>query len=339
MKIVTQFRVMVVILLVFAFVSTVTVFFQLSRMTADGNVVDYSGRQRAFSQRITKMVFAKNQGSYNGEKIQELVQTLDSIINGLINGDAALALPKAADDKFIAKMQEVKTSWDKYKVTLGGVEKDTGLLPELFQDSENFLKLANEATALAAAVSEGKVAMLKVVQTVLFFLDVMMLGLIWFISQKKISKPLSDLNGKVEQIACGDLGVKMDYESSDEIGMLSRNMTKMIESFSSIIKGILTGSDELVRTVEVLKARAEKTAKGARDQSSQAAQIATAAEEMSQTITDIARNASVASDTSADAKKVAGEGEEIAGRAVETVNRVYTATVELATMVEKLNNR
>jgi methyl-accepting chemotaxis protein len=339
MKIVTQLRAIVGILLIFALVSMGTVFLLLSRMSADGNVVDYPGRQRAVSQRITKMVFAKNQGAYNGEKIQELVQTLDRIINGLINGDAELKLPKASDEKFIAKMQEVKTSWDKYRDTINRVDKDTALLPELFQNSELFLKLANEATALAATVSEGKVATLKVIETVLFFLNIVILGLVWLMSQKKISKPLADLNAKVEHIACGDLCISVDYESSDEIGMLSGNMNKMVQSFNSIIKGILAGADELVHTVEVLKARAEKTAAGARDQSGQANQIATAAEEMSQTITDIARNASVASDTSADAQKVAGEGEDIATKAVETVNRVYTATVELATMVEKLNNR
>jgi methyl-accepting chemotaxis protein len=91
--------------------------------------------------------------------------------------------------------------------------------------------------------------------------------------------------------------------------------------------------------VDVLRTRAEKTTEGAQNQSSQASQIATAAEEMSQTITDIARNASVASETSANAMEVAEGGKEIADNAVETVNRVYTSTVELSTMVEKLNNR
>lgn len=60
---------------------------------------------------------------------------------------------------------------------------------------------------------------------------------------------------------------------------------------------------------------------------------------MSQTITDIARNAAIASETSSGAMDTASRGKEIADGAVETVNRVYTSTVELASMVEKLNNR
>lgn len=193
--------------------------------------------------------------------------------------------------------------------------------------------------SLVSALLELSLTAEKTVQGALFVLNVLVLCVIWFISQGRISKPLSELNEKVERIACGDLCVRVDSDGGDEIGLLSRNMHKMMESYHSIINGILSSVDELTHTVEVLKARAEKTAEGAREQSGQASQIATAAEEMSQTITDIARNASVASDTSADAKNVAGEGEEIAGKAVETVNRVYTATVELATMVEKLNNR
>jgi methyl-accepting chemotaxis protein len=75
------------------------------------------------------------------------------------------------------------------------------------------------------------------------------------------------------------------------------------------------------------------------NQSGQAQQIATAAEEMSHTITDIAKNASVASTTSSEAKDLVEGGRDITDAAVETINEVNTSTIELATMVDKLNNR
>ncbi len=67
--------------------------------------------------------------------------------------------------------------------------------------------------------------------------------------------------------------------------------------------------------------------------------LSTAAEEMSQTITDIARNASAATEKSEEAMKTANSGNEIAEGAVNTVNKVYDSTLELAAMVEKLNKR
>jgi methyl-accepting chemotaxis protein len=159
------------------------------------------------------------------------------------------------------------------------------------------------------------------------------------VGKKTMLNPLSDLTKKMDDIADGDLRVTMDYDGKNEIGILTQDMNKMVRSFSDMISSILSAANDVVSISDALRISAEKTADGSKKQSGQAHQIATAAEEMSQTITDIARNASVASETSAEAMDTAAKGKEVADGAVETVNRVYTSTVELATMVEKLNNR
>ncbi|HAK88780.1 MAG: hypothetical protein A2X55_05965 [Nitrospirae bacterium GWB2_47_37] len=154
-----------------------------------------------------------------------------------------------------------------------------------------------------------------------------------------ITKPLSELSSKVDSIANGDLSISIDYESKDEVGILAKSMNLMISSFRNTVSGITESVADVVTSVGKLKSSSESTTEGAQNQSTQASQIATAAEEMSQTITDIARNASVASETSAEAMETASKGKEVADGAVQTVNRVYTSTVELSTMVDKLNNR
>jgi len=339
MKISTGLKIVVILLAAFSSISAASVFFQLNRMSEDGNVVNYAGRQRAISQRVTKMVFAKNQEAYDGEGTQKLIQSLDKIIEGLVTGDAESKLPKATDEKFITKMKEVKASWEEYKATLDRTHKDPAVLKELFEDSEKFLKLADEATTIAASVSESKVRNLKIIQVILLALNFCILAFIWIMNHRKISDPLSNLTEKVSQIAAGDLTVKIEQSGNDEIGVLSQNMNKMLQSFNSMINSILAAGNNVVQTVDILRERSEKSTEGARNQSGQAAQIAAAAEEMSQTITDIARNAAVASETSAEAMQTAEIGKDVANGAVETVGRVFASTVELATMVEKLNNR
>ncbi|MFZ6007520.1 MAG: methyl-accepting chemotaxis protein [Nitrospirota bacterium] len=339
MKIGTSLKIIVAVLLTFSLISAVSVFYQLNRMASDGNVVNYSGRQRAISQRLAKFVFAKQHGHDAESKIAELTGSLDRIVKGLINGDAEWKLPKATDEKALSKMREIESSWQKYKEVIEKTKNDPSALKSVVEESESFLKLADEATTIFAAVSEGKVKTLKTIQIILFVLNLLILAFIWIMSNKKISTPLSHLTENVEEIANGNLKITMESLGKDEIGLLAQNMNKMVQSFNTMINGILTASNNVVSTVDVLRNRAEKTAEGAQNQSGQAHQIATAASEMSQTITDIARNASVASETSANAMDVAEGGKEIANNAVETVNRVYTSTVELSTMVEKLNNR
>ena len=161
-----------------------------------------------------------------------------------------------------------------------------------------------------------------------------------FLVLRQILNPLRVLTADINEIANGNLNVEIpDYNSKDEIGMLSKSTAKMVDSFNTIINNILSASNTVVSSIDVLRARAQKTSSSSKTLSGQAAQIAAAAEEMSQTITDIARNASVASETSNEAMQTAGLGKEVADNAVDTVNRVYTSTVELASMVEKLNNR
>lgn len=161
-----------------------------------------------------------------------------------------------------------------------------------------------------------------------------------FLVLRQILNPLRVLTADINEIANGNLNVEIpDYNSKDEIGMLSKSTAKMVDSFTTIINNILSASNTVVSSIDVLRARAQKTSSSSKTLSGQAAQIAAAAEEMSQTITDIARNASVASETSNEAMQTAGLGKEVADNAVDTVNRVYTSTVELASMVEKLNNR
>ncbi len=152
-------------------------------------------------------------------------------------------------------------------------------------------------------------------------------------------KPLFTLKKRVDEITNGDLTVNIEAENKDEIGMLAGDMSKMVQSFNNMIKNILGVSGNVVSSVDILRERSQKTADGARNQSGQAHQIATAAEEMSQTITDIAKNASVASETSADAMDIADSGKKVTDITVATVNNVYTSTIELSTMVEKLNKR
>ncbi|MBF0557520.1 MAG: CZB domain-containing protein [Nitrospirae bacterium] len=339
MKISTEVKLAVLILLVFALLSGLSVFFWLGKMSDDGNIVNNSGRQRAISQRLTKMVYAKQHGSDVGDNIVQLTGKMDKIVAGLLNGDAELRLPKAGDEKLIAKMNEINTEWQKYKDAMSKAETSPEALNALYIESEKLLKLADESTTLAAELSEGKVRALKTIQIVLFVLNFLILVAILFVSQKKVIRPLSVFKDKVNIIANGDLRVVIDYDSKDEIGALSRDMNKMIGIISEMISGIMGSAGNVVHTVDVLRVRSEKTTEGARNQSGQANQIATAAEEMSQTITDISRNAAEASQSSEDAMKTANDGKVVADGAVDTVAKVYTSTIELSTMVEKLNKR
>ncbi len=182
--------------------------------------------------------------------------------------------------------------------------------------------------------------MLKTIQLVLFVFNFIILGGIWLMVHRKIASPLRKLTGDIDEVSKGNLKINIEAgEGDDEINTLALAMNGMVTSFSEIINKIIISANDAIAAVDVLRARAGRMTEGARNQSSQAYQISTAAEEMSQTILDIARNANISADKSEEAMKTANDGNEIAGGAVTTINRVYDSTAELAAMVEQLNNR
>lgn len=168
---------------------------------------------------------------------------------------------------------------------------------------------------------------------------ILIISAAFFVVSSGIIKPLNTVVEQTERIANGDITGLVDYAGSDELGRLSQSINHMSKRLREMIGDIAGGSNDLVKSADSLRARAGDAAKDSALQVEQANSVATAAEEMSQTITDIAKNAAVAADTSEGAMKIAYEGKDIADGAVNTVNSVYTSTVELATMVEKLNNR
>lgn len=152
-------------------------------------------------------------------------------------------------------------------------------------------------------------------------------------------RPLSVLAKTMTEAANRETGLVLNYQDKDEVLRITNIANKVIDSFSTTINGIVTLTGRLLPLVDVMKKVSEQTSTAAGNQAGQAAMIATAAEEMTQTINDIARNAAAAADTSNNAMSTAQQGKDVADGAVETVNRVYTCTVDLASSIETLNNR
>lgn len=217
--------------------------------------------------------------------------------------------------------------------TLPLLSETQAAIRELKSAAGKTMKEENRRTA-AVQARMGTVSLI----VYLALLGVLVAGALVFIA-RPIKRELSHLNEQVELLASGDMRAAIESNGTEEIRTLAENLNKMVLSFRGAVGSIISAANSVVQTVDAVQKRTDKTTEGARNQSLQASQIATAAEEMSQTITDIARNASVASDSSTEAMETAAKGKEVAEGAVTTTNSVYTATVELSSMVQKLNNR
>lgn len=262
---------------------------------------------------------------------------------------------KGNDSKGLRSIEELESDFDKY-YTLGkrmagvyvsqGVDAGNKIMEDFDKVSlglatkmREFRKIQVDGATLNAHKAIEAAGGTRMSLYILGIL-ILIVGLLFsYYITRSITHPVSALKEVMAKIALGDFRADITIFRRDEIGELAGDVRKTVTSLSRMIDEVLTMGNGVVHAVDVLKSKADETASGARDQSDQASRIAAAAEEMSQTITDIARNASVASETSGEAMQIAEIGKEVADGAVTTVNKVYTSTVELAAMVEKLNKR
>jgi methyl-accepting chemotaxis protein len=290
MKISTTLRGIVLLLLLFSVTSTGLVFFQLDRMQQDAAVVNSSGIVRGATQRLVKLEMANKPSD-------ELIQRLDLVIRGLVEGNESLGLPKATDEKFIAGMKKVGTEWASLKDEITASRK-SGAHAALLEKSESYFSTTNTAVAAAEAYSKRKVTTLKLMQSVLMLLNLALLLGIWFMSSRRISKPLTKLIGIIEHLNVSEKIPESFMTRADEVGGLSRAFQKVMNNIKSLVEDIsatsgkLAGSSASLRSVsQEWAASSETSRKSVDDVSEQMENLAAASQEINASVEEVASGA------------------------------------------------
>lgn len=108
-----------------------------------------------------------------------------------------------------------------------------------------------------------------------------LLGL-WMV--RMIAKPLSKLKDLMQQGAKGDLTVRTDHLSKDEIGQLSASFNQMMEQITHLVKQTNQTAQDVLQTASELSTASQKTA-------SSATEVAVATEQIAGGATNLASEA------------------------------------------------
>ena len=185
MKIKRFFASIITILLIGAIANSVVVLFLLGRMKADARVVNQAGIVRGAMQRLVKM-------ELQGEPSNSLKDTVDTKIDGLLNGSAALNLPKPSDAEFMAQLQQVQGSWNDLKAAIDRYRAD-GISPKaLYELSEKIYAEADQAVRIAEHFSQRKVTTAYVVQIAISIVNLLVIAAIIF-ANRRIANTLANL--------------------------------------------------------------------------------------------------------------------------------------------------
>jgi len=201
------------------------------------------------------------------ETLYEEVTGSHGIIN-LHNQRLSLKTRTASDmQDAIAKMETTSQQLDKV-LLLGNQKADT-----IKKD-------------VASTVSSSKISTIFI--TIISIVAAVGIGVL---TVRKITVPLSKVNGLLNIVATGDLTHSLNADSKDEFGELARNCNALINNLKALISGISSGATQLAAAAEETSSVTHQTTRSIEEQKSQVSQAATATTELNSTAQLVANSA------------------------------------------------
>lgn len=146
-------------------------------------------------------------------------------------------------------------------------------------------------TSLEAGVAKAKNLALILTGVGVFFFF-MIIGVLYLLISRLVVRPIRELSSQVEDIAKGegDLTKVLQIHSKDEIGHLAGEVNHLTQTVRQIISKLYTQACQLGGHTCALSNETERIAHEMQEQMEHADTVATASEEMSSTIQNVAEN-------------------------------------------------
>nr|WP_095093102.1 methyl-accepting chemotaxis protein [Pseudomonas sp. Irchel 3A5] len=176
---------------------------------------------------------------------------------------------------------------------------------------------------------------------IIAFLVAIILGVLII---RMITRPLAQAVNSAQRIAKGDLTETISTDRTDEAGQLLKAISLMQGSLRTTICEIASASDQLASAAEELSAVTEESTRSLIRQDSEIQQAATAVNQMTAAVEEVARNAVSTSEVSKTAAQDAVDGREQVndtvkgiGTMVREITRSTDSVSELATNVRDIS--
>jgi methyl-accepting chemotaxis protein len=164
---------------------------------------------------------------------------------------------------------------------------------------------------------------------------VVVLGVVWWIA-RGFTYPISVAVKIAQRIAEGDLNSDIKINAMDETGQLLKAMKSMQEGLRDIVNQITGSTTQLSSTAQQMQDVTSKTQQGALKQELETDQLATAINEMSATVQEVARNASAAAQAAIEANSEANSGQSVVIEAIQMMDTLVKDIVAATMVVNEL---
>jgi len=162
----------------------------------------------------------------------------------------------------------------------------------------------------------------------------------YFVMNKIIISPLTELALRLQDICSGDgdLTARLKVKGKSEFAWVAGSFNSFVKKIANTVNSISDTSEKLATASHQLANTTQQTEQGVENQLAETTQVATAMEEMTATVLEVARNAVNASDAATTADNEAATGKDIVTHAMEQINQLADEVENASNVIHELEN-
>jgi methyl-accepting chemotaxis protein len=235
-------------------------------------------------------------------------------------------------DKVVAEVQAGKFELAHASLTKIRQMAD-GLDAQMEKLSEIKLELMKEADAEADhTYTTTRGALLAVIGVTLILALGIGLGI-----AKLIARALQHVVAKSVQAAAGDLTVRVELDTQDELGQMGRALNTMMEKFETSMVQVAQASQQTASAAQQLAAGSEQLSSGAQEQASSLEETAASLEQMTSTVRQNADNAKQANQMAGGTRATAEQGGAVVSQAVQAMGAITASSKKIAEIITTID--
>lgn len=316
---------------------------------SDGQVIWLDSKKTGFSEGVRESVFGMTRiltDPLTGKKAFLLLFEikLSTISDGLSKikiGDTGQIVIVDSENNLISSpnAEAVETKFD---TPLNQSDSDStgSSIAELDSNRKlvvyKAMKVSDWRIAAVAPVKElvKETSRIQTVTWVMALIAMAVAGIAGFFVARMIGGPLAKLRNLMKEGERGNLTVRMNYSSSDEIGQLSASFNEMMEQITRLVKQTNESASEVLRTAGELLNASKKTAVSAKE-------IAVATEEIANGASSLAieaeKGSSLTNEIGGQMRQVVESNMEMGGSAAVVQQESERGTTYMSDLIIKTN--
>lgn len=274
---------------------------------------------------VLKFIESVNNKDYQAAMnflVNDLKGELDTLDSNLQDPQRRASLKKAMQsyNSYINHLKELNEQLIKQNdISQNTLDMIGPKVANLIEDIK--LEMLGKQTALGTELKEA------ISYSFYFLLSISLLAIVIGIAaammlSRIITKPIHEAVAAANQLAKGQLNINIQNTANDETGLLLNAITNTANNLKAMISTITNASNELESASQELAAVTDQTSQGIRNQESETDMVATAMNEMTITVRDVANNAAQAADAANTASNEAVLGYQVVKETISSINKL-----------------